>query len=244
MPWHPRARTPVIRGIPAPEAPRYYRGGVERSLETQVSQAVDAWLSWLPRWEPATHRGRVAPCRRCFGSPVLSAAGLGADVPHGVQHGLSTRIKSIVDEIVDEYTERNLPLLQRELRRAEERKARQYRPDRGLDPEYEGLPMDPDPVPGEPYLFTLAGFAEDAPLDDTQASAAAEEELTEEEKQALRTEIRLADECAIHAGKLACIAIEDHRERVQEAVARYVEPQIAALLADLTLELDSPPSRW
>ena len=27
---------------------------VERSLETQVSQAVDAWLAWVPRWEPAT----------------------------------------------------------------------------------------------------------------------------------------------------------------------------------------------
>ena len=73
---------------------------MERSLETQVSQAVDAWLRWLPRWQPATHRGRVAPCRRCFGSPVLSAAGLGSDVPHGVQHGLSTRVKTIVDQAV------------------------------------------------------------------------------------------------------------------------------------------------
>lgn len=174
----------------------------------------------------------------------MAAVGLDRDVPHAVQHGLSTRIKSIVDDIVDEYTERNLPLLQRELQRAEERRSRQYRPDRGLDPEYDGLPVDPDPVPGEPYLFTLAGFAEDAPLDDASASAAAEEELSEEEKQALRTEIRLADECAIHAGKLACIAIEDHRERIQEAIARYVEPQIEALLADLSMQLDSPPSRW
>ena len=51
-----------------------------------------------------THRGRVAPCRRCFGSPILSAAGLGSDVPHGVQHGLSTRIKTIVDHAVADYT--------------------------------------------------------------------------------------------------------------------------------------------
>ena len=74
---------------------------LKRSLETQVDQAVEAWLRWLPRWEPATHRGRVAPCRRCLGSPVLSAAGLGSDVPHGVQHGLSTRIKTIVDIDID-----------------------------------------------------------------------------------------------------------------------------------------------
>ncbi len=88
---------------------------MERSIETQVSQAVDAWLRWLPRWEPATHRGRVAPCRRCIGSPVLSAAGLGADVPHGVQHGLSTRVKTIIDHAVAEYTSLNLPMLQAEL---------------------------------------------------------------------------------------------------------------------------------
>src|SRR6185312_16688269 len=82
---------------------------------TTLFRSVDAWLRWLPRWEPATHRGRVAPCRRCFGSPILSAAGLGADVPHAVQHGLSTRIKTIVDHAVAEYTARNLPMLQTEL---------------------------------------------------------------------------------------------------------------------------------
>ena len=42
-------------------------------METQVDQAVEAWIRWVPRWEPATHRGRVAPCRRCLGSPILSA---------------------------------------------------------------------------------------------------------------------------------------------------------------------------
>lgn len=136
---------------------------VERSLETQVSQAVDAWLAWVPRWEPATHHGRTAPCRRCFGSPVLSAAGLGADVPHGVQHGLSTRIKTIVDRSVAEYTALNLPMLQAELdQQAARNRARSYRPGEGLDPEFEGLPMDPDPVPGAPFLFTIAGLAEEA----------------------------------------------------------------------------------
>ncbi|RLQ85386.1 spermidine/putrescine ABC transporter substrate-binding protein [Mycetocola zhadangensis] len=211
---------------------------MDRSLDTRVSQAVDAWLKWLPRWQPSTHQGRTRLCRRCFGSPVMAAVGLDHDVPHAVQHGLSTRIKSIVDDVVDEYTVRNLPLLQRELDAAEERKARSYRPDRGLDPEFDGLPVDPDPVPGEPYLFTLAGLAgaEEPVAEDLPAP------LTEEEKAALRTEIRLADECAIHAGKLVCLAIEPHRERILEAVARYVEPQIEALLADLTLELDAPPS--
>ncbi|AWB87202.1 spermidine/putrescine ABC transporter substrate-binding protein [Mycetocola zhujimingii] len=211
---------------------------MDRSLDTRVSQAVDAWLEWLPRWRPSTHRGRTRLCRRCFGSPVMAAVGLDRDVPHTVQHGLSTRIKAIVDEVVDEYTERNLPLLQRELKAAEESKARSYRPDRGLEPEYDGLPVDPDPVPGEPYLFTLAGLAGQEVAEPEAVPAP----LSEEEKSALRTEIRLADECAIHAGKLVCLAIAPHRERILAAVALYVEPQIEALLADLTLELDSPPS--
>ncbi|MBG6238993.1 hypothetical protein IWX78_001972 [Mycetocola sp. CAN_C7] len=210
---------------------------MDRSLDTRVSQAVDAWLRWLPRWRPSTHRGRTRLCRRCFGSPIMAAVGLDHDVPHAVQHGLSTRVKAIVDDIVDDYTQRNLPLLQRELHEADVRKERQYRPDHGLDPEFDGLPVDPDPIPGEPYLFTLAGLAGEEPSDDDLPVP-----LSEEEKAALRTEIRLADECAIHAGKLVCIAIEAHRERIQEAVALYVEPQVEALLADLTLELDSPPS--
>ncbi|MET1042517.1 MAG: spermidine/putrescine ABC transporter substrate-binding protein, partial [Microbacteriaceae bacterium] len=83
---------------------------MDRSLDTRVSQAVDAWLRWLPRWQPSTHRGRTRLCRRCFGSPIMAAVGLDHDVPHAVQHGLSTRVKSIVDDIVDDYTQRNLPL--------------------------------------------------------------------------------------------------------------------------------------
>lgn len=124
--------------------PRTSVAPVERSLETQVSQAVDAWLAWLPRWEPATHRGRTAPCRRCFGSPVLSAAGLGADVPHGVQHGLSTRIKTIVDRSVAEYTALNLPMLQAELdQQAARNRARTYRPGRDSIPSSRGCRSTP-----------------------------------------------------------------------------------------------------
>ncbi len=165
---------------------------VERSLETQVSQAVDAWLRWLPRWEPATHRGRVAPCRRCFGSPVLSAAGLGADVPHGVQHGLSTRIKSIVDHSVAEYTALNLPMLQTELdQQAARNRARSYRPAEGLEPEFEGLPLDPEPQPGAPFLFTISGLAEEA-----DAGVPALPPLSDEAKAALRQEVGLADDYA------------------------------------------------
>jgi hypothetical protein len=209
---------------------------VERSIETQVSQAVDAWLRWLPRWEPATHRGRVAPCRRCIGSPVLSAAGLGADVPHGVQHGLSTRVKTIVDHAVAEYTSRNLPLLQAELdQQAARNRARSYRPAEGLDPEFDGLPMDPDPVPGAPFLFTIGGLAEEV-----DADIPALPPLTEEAKAALRQEVGLADDYANMVGREVCAVLLHHRLRIQAAVAQYVEPQIAAMLEELTRSLDAP----
>lgn len=213
-----------------------YRGGVERSLETQVSQAVDAWLRWLPRWEPSTHRGRVAPCRRCFGSPVLSAAGLGADVPHGVQHGLSTRMKTIVDNAVAEYTSRNLPMLQAELdQQAARNRSRSYRPAEGLAPEFEGLPLDPDPEPGSPFLFTISGMAaeDDGGIPDLPP-------LSEEAKAALRQEVRLADDYANMIGREVCAILLHHRLRIQAAVTQYVEPQIAAMLEELTRSLDAP----
>jgi len=213
-----------------------YGGGVERSLETQVSQAVDAWLRWLPRWEPATHRGRVAVCRRCLGSPVLSAAGLGADVPHGVQHGLSTRIKTIVDHAVADYTSRNLPMLQAELdQQAERNRARSYRPGEGLDPEFEGMPLDPDPQPGAPFLFTLAGMADEA-----DAEVPALPPLSDEAKAALRQEVGLADEYANMVGREVCSILLGQRLRIQTAIAEFVEPQVAALLEELTRSLDAP----
>ncbi|MFV0319661.1 MAG: spermidine/putrescine ABC transporter substrate-binding protein [Microbacterium sp.] len=209
---------------------------MERSLETQVSQAVDAWLRWLPRWEPATHRGRVAPCRRCIGSPVLSAAGLGSDVPHGVQHGLSTRIKTIVDRSVATYTSLNLPMLQTELdQQAARNRARSYRPADGLDPEFEGLPLDPDPVPGQPFLFTISGLADEA-----DATVPPLPPLSDEAKAALRQEVGLADDYANMVGREVCAVLLRHRLRIQDALAEYVEPQVEALLRELSESLDAP----
>lgn len=217
-----------------PRAP--YALGVERSLETQVDQAVEAWLRWVPRWEPATHRGRVAPCRRCLGSPILSAAGIGSNTPHGVQHGLSTRIKTIVDHAVAEYTARNLPMLQRELdQQAARNRARSYRPADGLDPEFDGLPLDPEPIPGAPFLFTIAGMADDATADLPPLPP-----LSDEAKAALRQEVALADEYANMVGREICSILLRHRIYIQAAISQHVEPQIEALLAELTDSLDSP----
>lgn len=209
---------------------------MERSLETQVAQAVEAWLRWLPRWEPATHRGRVAVCRRCFGSPVLAAAGLTDDAPHGVQHGLSTRVKTIVDHAVAAYTSRNLPMLQSELdQQAARNRARSYRPADDLEPEFDGLPLDPEPQPGAPFLFTLAGLA--AQSDDAVVELPP---LSDEAKVALRREIALADEYAQLVGREICGLLDEHRDRIVAAVARFVVPQIDAMLAELARSLDDP----
>jgi len=217
-------------------ARRPYSVLVERSLQSQVDQAVEAWLRWVPRWAPATHRGRVAPCRRCLGSPVLSAVGIGGNVPHGVQHGLSTRIKAIVDLAVAEYTARNLPLLQSELdHQAARNRSRAYRPGEGLDPEYEGMPLDPDPVPGAPFLFTVAGMADEA-----AAELPPLPPLSEDAKAALRQEVSLADEYANMVGREICGLLLRHRLHVQAAISQYVEPQIEAMLAELSEALDSP----
>ena len=209
---------------------------MERSLEHEVSQAVEAWLRWLPRWEPATHRGRVALCRRCLGSPVLAAAGLADDVPHGVQHGMSIRIKSVIDHAVADYTAKNLPTLQAELdQQAARNRARAYRPDDDLPPEYHGLPLDPEPQPGAPFLFTLAGMAAEADQD-----VPALPPLSEEAKAALRQEIALADDYAQLVGREACATLAAHRPRIQTAVAAFVTPQVDAILAELARALDDP----
>lgn len=203
---------------------------------TQVDQAVEAWLRWVPRWAPATHRGRIAPCRRCLGSPILSAVGIGTNVPHGVQHGLSTRIKAIIDHAVAGYTARNLPNLQSELdEQAARNRARSYRPSEGLAPEFEGMPLDPDPVPGAPFLFTIAGLA-----DEEAAELPPLPPLSEDAKAALRQEVALADEYANMIGREICSMLLRHRLAVQAAISQHVEPQIEALLEELTSSLDSP----
>ena len=61
-----------------------------------------------------------------------------------------------------------------------------------------------------------------------------------DEKEALREEVRLADDFAKQLGRRNCSELAHHRERIGIAVAEFVEPQIEDLLADLDRELDSP----
>lgn len=208
------------------------------SIDDGVRAAVDGWLRWLPRWRPGTHRARTRICRRCVGSPIVAAAGFDRDVPHEVQHALVMRVNALIEEAVEEYTDRNLPLLSRELHADEQRKAqRSYRPREGLAPEYRGLDLDPEPTPDQPFLFTLAELEQEA------AAVAPQPEplpLSDQAKQALRREVDLADEYANRVGSAACLALAEHRRRISDAVDRLVEPQIEALLRELTRSLDAP----
>lgn len=206
-------------------------------IEERVDAAVDSWLRWLPRWSPGTHRGRSRVCRRCTGSPMVAAAGLTADVPHQVVHALVSRLQRIIDKRVDEFTESRLPTLHAELQGAELWEAGGYDPAAGLEPEFDGL--DPDPEPGDadqPFLFTLAGLAEESrpepPLPRPPLSA--------EEKHRLRREIELADAQAEEAGREVCFALMAHRGRIETAVQRFVEPQVQSMLDDLSRNLEPP----
>lgn len=206
-------------------------------LDERVTAAVDAWLAWLPRWEPAAHRTRARICRRCTGSPVLLASGIPDDTPHQVKHALVSRVQRIVDRAVDEYTEANLPMLHAELTGADVWKVGGYDPSVGLDPEYDGL--DPDPVPtedGQPFLFTMAGLAAESqpepPLPRPPLSVA--------EKQQLRREIELADHRATDVGNEVCFSLMGHRLRVEAAIERFIEPQVRAMLDELARQLEPP----
>ncbi len=208
-------------------------------LEAHVDDVVDDWLGWLPKWRPGTHTRRTRLCRTCFGSPVIRAAGLATDVPHAVQHALAMRVKGVIDTAVDAYTETALPLLNREIRSNEERKAASaaYHPSDGLDPEYTGLELDPPAEREAPYLFT---FAELSRPDAPSPTVAEPAPLTAEEKTAIRAELRRADEYAAEVGGQVCTALYRHRARMRAAIDEFVEPWVQALLADLESTLESP----
>lgn len=201
-----------------------------------VDSAVDAWLRWLPRWSPGTHRGRSRMCRRCTGSPVLAAAGLTTDVPHQVMHALNTRMQRIIDRTVDAYTEQALPTLHAELTGEQLWHTGGFEPGEGLDPEYEGVDLDPETEDGQPVLFTMAELAEQTRPEPPLPRPP----LSPEEKRRLRHEIELADRCAQDAGQRLCFALAAHRPRIVAAVQRFVEPQIRALLEELTRGLEPP----
>jgi hypothetical protein len=127
-------------------------------------------------------------------------------------------------------------MLQAELdHQADRNRSRAYRPGEGLDPEYEGMPLDPDPVPGAPFLFTVAGMADEA-----AAELPPLPPLSEDAKTALRQEVALADDYANMIGREICGLLLRHRLNVQAAISQYVEPQIEAMLAELSQALDSP----
>lgn len=208
-------------------------------IAARVDAAVGAWLAWLPRWAPSSARNAGRVCRKCLGSPVVAAAGLG-EAPHKVQHTLVSRIHAIVDDEVSAYTAAELPLLHAELERSEAQKraSRPYRPEEGLDHEFEGLGVDPEPVPGEPYLFTLAGLAEEEARD---AEASVPAPVTDRDR--LRLEIALADDRAAAVGRAACLALVDHRARIDEGLRLVVVPQLDAMMAELDLGLLPPDFR-
>ncbi|XPP27842.1 MAG: spermidine/putrescine ABC transporter substrate-binding protein [Leucobacter sp.] len=206
------------------------------SIPERVAAGVDAWLRWLPSWQPGTHRGRSRMCRRCTGSPLLVAAGIAGEVPHQVAHALTSRMQRIIDRVVDDYTERELPTLHAELTGEQLWQTGGFEPAAGLDPEYDGVDLDPETDDEQPFLFTMAELAEQSrpepPLPRPPLSA--------EEKQRLRREIELADRYAEDAGQQLCFALAEHRPRIQAAVQRFVEPQIQGMLEELSKHLEPP----
>ncbi|MBO1902345.1 spermidine/putrescine ABC transporter substrate-binding protein [Leucobacter weissii] len=202
----------------------------------RVNAAVDAWLRWLPTWQPGTHRGRARMCRRCTGSPVLAAAGIEADVPHQVAHALTSRMQRIIDRAVEDYIERELPVLHAELTGEQLWNHGGFEPGAGLDPEYDGLDLDPEAEDGQPFLFTMVELAEQSRPEPPLPRPP----LRPEEKRQLLSEIELSDHFADDAGRRICFALAEHRPRIRAAVQRFVEPQIQALLDELTRGLEPP----
>lgn len=165
------------------------------------------------------------------------ASGIALDTPHQVKHALVSRMQRIIDRAVDEYTAEHLPMLQAELSGEAMWQVGGYDPGAGLDPEFDGV--DPDPEPdesGQPFLFTLGGLAEETRPEPPLPRPP----LSEAEKQQLRREIELADQQASSVGNEVCFALLMHQARISAAIERFVEPQVQALLDDLSQHLEPP----
>lgn len=209
---------------------------MNQPIDSRVNAGVDAWLRWLPSWQPPTHRGRSRMCRRCLGSPILEAAGIAGEVPHQVAHALTSRMQRIIDRLTDEYIERELPTMHAELAGEQLWNAGGFDPTAGLDPEFDGIDLDPETDDGQPALFTFAELAEQSrpeqPLPRPPLSA--------EEKTRLRVEMEYADRYANNLGQHMCFALAQHRSRIQAAINTFVEPQIQQLMEELARQLEAP----
>lgn len=168
---------------------------------------------------------------------MLLAAAIGHDVPHQVAHALTSRMQRIIDRGVDEFTQRELPLLHAELTGEELWSAGGYDPAAGLELEFDGIDPDPEPEDGtQPYLFTLAGLAEEA----RPETPLPRPPLTPQERETLSAEIARADERAEEIGRELCLALVTHSGRITAAIERFVEPQVQALLDELSRHLEPP----
>ncbi len=168
---------------------------------------------------------------------MLVASGIPDGTPHQVKHALVSRVQRIIDRVVDEYTAEHLPVLHAELSGADMWRVGGYDPAAGLDPEYDGLDPDPEPTEsGQPFLFTLAGLAAEVQPEPPLPRPP----LSHEEKEQLRREIHLADLQATNAGNDVCFALMAHRPRIAAAINRFVEPQVQAMLDDLSRQLEPP----
>ena len=96
--------------------------------------------------------------------------------------------------------------------------------------------LDPETDDEQPFLFTMAELAEQTKPEPPLPRPP----LSSEEKRRIRLEIELADRFAGDIGQRLCFALTEHRPRVQAAVQRFVEPQIQALLDELTKHLEPP----
>jgi hypothetical protein len=76
--------------------------------------------------------------------------------------------------------------------------------------------------------------------DEADADIPALPPLSDEAKAALRQEVGLADDYANMVGREVCTILLHHRLRIQSAIGEYVEPQIEAMLEELTRSLDAP----
>lgn len=208
-------------------------------IRERVAESVDLWAEWIAeRWKLESTDGekvRRRVCRKCANSRFLYYVGMSQTIPHSARHAFVTRMEKLVEDFLDEYIEEHLPHLWHEQEEEQLWKAGRYTSQDSIPVEYRGLEIEPEPVdPNNPYLFTLRELEEHG----EEAYTLPRPPLTEEEKQALREEIAVADRVSHRNGMQICEELQRHRNRVLMVLKIYVEPRVDEAMSTFLQAID------
>ncbi|MBT1018431.1 hypothetical protein KJY77_04675 [Canibacter sp. lx-72] len=199
-----------------------------------VAKQVKVWKFWVSKWEFNHARVRTRTCIKCEpGDPFVLGAAFDNGVPHPVKHALTSRMYRVVRKRVDEVVAVALPNLhERNMRLDQARLTAEYDPRLALDPEYDGLELDPPEDPERPFLFTLSEFAQHTRSIVDFTDELLRHQMSDTEQLDLQRATAVHNTIYYNVCRELATALARHRGEIARVLETYVQPQIAADIAE------------